>query len=250
MESYYLAVLVALAGGVLSFISPCVLPLVPGYLCFATGMSFQELTENPTASRGRVLRGTIAFVFGFSTVFILLGATASAISGLLLEYKTVLSQIAGVIIIAFGLHMIGWFKIPVLTREIRSSGPHLNGEKSSAAQQVLAYTMGLAFAFGWTPCIGPILATILALAAGTDHVVAGVGLLSVYALGLGIPFILAALSVNRFLATRQSLHRHLRRIEIGAGLLLIGTGALILTGSLQALASYLLDLFPALAKLG
>lgn len=250
MDTYYFAILVALAGGVLSFISPCVLPLVPGYLCFATGMSFEELSENPAASRGRVLRGTISFVLGFSTVFILLGATASAISSLLLEYKTILGQIAGAIIIIFGLHMTGWLRIPLLSREIRSSAPLSGGAKSSATQQLVAYTMGLAFAFGWTPCIGPILATILALAAGSDHVIAGVGLLSVYALGLGIPFVLAALSVNRFLATRKSLHKYLHRIEVAAGLLLIVTGALILTGNLQALASYLLDLFPALAKLG
>lgn len=250
MEQFYLAALAAISGGILSFISPCVLPLVPGYLCFAAGLSFDDLTDDHPELRGRVIKGSIFFVLGFSTVFIALGASASALSGLLLENKIILGQIAGAIIILFGIHMSGLLRLTPLLRDIRFTTPLSFSNLSQSWQYGAAYLIGLAFAFGWTPCIGPILATILTLAAGQDSLGHGVVLLSLYAAGLGIPFVLAAMSVGRFLTTSQKLRRHLPLIEKISGGLLILTGILILAGSLQTLASYLLDWFPALSQLG
>jgi len=252
MDGFYLASLAALAGGILSFISPCVLPLVPGYLCFAAGLNFNELTDedNQTEVRSRVLNGTIFFVLGFSTVFIMLGASASMLSGLLLSQKDILGQIAGAVIIIFGLHMMGLFKIGFLSREARINSTIDRSPRSKAQQLIAAYIIGLAFAFGWTPCIGPILAGILAIAAGQENMLQGVTLLAIYAAGLGIPFVLAALSVSRFLATSKRLKRHMALIERLSGGLLVLTGILIMSGSLQALATYLLDWFPALSQLG
>ncbi len=250
MDHFYLAALAALSGGILSFISPCVLPLVPGYLCFAAGLSFDEVTGDDPQFRNRVVKGATFFVLGFSTVFIGLGAGASALSGLLLQHKVLLGQIAGVIIILFGIHMSGLLRLAPLLREIRLSAPLSFSKLSDQWQYAIAFVLGLAFAFGWTPCIGPILATILTLAAGQDSLSQGVVLLTLYAAGLGIPFILSAMSVGRFLKTSQGLRRHLPLIEKIAGGLLILTGTLILAGTLQTLASYLLDWFPALSELG
>jgi cytochrome c-type biogenesis protein len=252
MDSFYLASLVALAGGILSFISPCVLPLVPGYLCFAAGLNFNELTDenNQKDVQRRVLNGTFFFVLGFSTVFIILGASASALSSLLLGQKDILAQIAGAIIIIFGLNMMGLLRIGFLSREVRVKSTIDQSPRSKAQQLIAAYIIGLAFAFGWTPCIGPILAGILAIAAGQEYMLQGVALLAIYAAGLGIPFILAALSVSRFLATSKRIKTHMKLVERISGGLLILTGVLIMSGSLQALATYLLDWFPALSQLG
>jgi cytochrome c-type biogenesis protein len=250
LENFHLAALAALSGGILSFISPCVLPLVPGYLCFAAGLNFDDLTDNKPDLRRRIVQGALFFVLGFSVVFIALGASASALSGLLLDHKVLLSQIAGIVIIAFGIHLTGLLKFAPLLREIRISAPMQTSATSPYRQYGIAFIIGLAFAFGWTPCIGPILATILTLAAGRDSMSEGIILLSLYAAGLGIPFVLAAMSVGRFLSTSQRLRRHLPLIEKLAGGLLIVTGALILAGTLQTLASYLLDWFPALSRLG
>jgi cytochrome c-type biogenesis protein len=257
MNEYYLSMMAALAGGILSFVSPCVLPLVPGYLSFAAGLGFDELSEEhqSQAIRRRIFFGTLAFVLGFSTVFILLGASASAISGLLLAYKDTLSQIAGGAIILLGIHMTGVIRIPFLMREMRVQGPDIGTsddakKRSNMRQQVVAYFIGVAFAFGWTPCIGPILATILTLAAGQEHILKGVGLLAIYAAGLAIPFLLSALAVGRFMATSRNIKKYMRWIEWVAGTLLIVTGILILMGSLQSLASYLLDWFPFMSRLG
>jgi cytochrome c-type biogenesis protein len=249
MDGYLASALAAFFGGALSFLSPCVLPLVPGYLCFAAGLQFSELNaleEKGQATR-RILPGALAFVGGFSSVFIALGAGASAINPLLISYQAELGQIAGAAIIILGLHVGGIVRIPFLAREARLDSRHI--EKSSAPL-VAAFIMGLAFAFGWTPCIGPILATILALAAARDSLGEGISLLAIYAAGLGLPFILAALGVGKFMAASQRIKQNMVWVERGAGGLLIVTGGLIMAGSLQAMATYLLDWFPFMSKLG
>lgn len=249
MDGFLASAFAAFFGGALSFLSPCVLPLVPGYLCFAAGLQFSELSEldkKGEATRA-ILPGALAFVGGFSSVFIALGAGASAINPLLLTYQAELSQIAGATIIALGLHVGGIIHIPFLAREARLQSQTI---QKSKAPLVAAFVMGLAFAFGWTPCIGPILATILALAAARDSMGEGVTLLAFYALGLGLPFIFAALGVGRFMSASQRIKANMVWVERGAGALLVVTGGLIMMGSLQSMATYLLDWFPFLSQLG
>jgi cytochrome c-type biogenesis protein len=249
MDGFLASAFAAFFGGALSFLSPCVLPLVPGYLCFAAGLQFSELSEldkKGEATRA-ILPGALAFVGGFSSVFIALGAGASAINPLLLTYQAELSQIAGATIIALGLHVGGIIHIPFLAREARLQSQTI---QKSKAPLVAAFVMGLAFAFGWTPCIGPILATILALAASRESMGEGVTLLAFYALGLGLPFIFAALGVGRFMSASQRIKANMVWVERGAGALLVVTGGLIMMGSLQSMATYLLDWFPFLSQLG
>ena len=249
MDGFLASAFAAFFGGALSFLSPCVLPLVPGYLCFAAGLQFSELSEldkKGEATRA-ILPGALAFVGGFSSVFIALGAGASAINPLLLTYQAELSQIAGATIIALGLHVGGIIHIPFLAREARLQSQTI---QKSKAPLVAAFVMGLAFAFGWTPCIGPILGTILALAAARDSMGEGVTLLAFYALGLGLPFIFAALGVGRFMSASQRIKANMVWVERGAGALLVVTGGLIMMGSLQSMATYLLDWFPFLSQLG
>ena len=249
MDGFLASAFAAFFGGALSFLSPCVLPLVPGYLCFAAGLQFSELSEldkKGEATRA-ILPGALAFVGGFSSVFIALGAGASAINPLLLTYPAELSQIAGATIIALGLHVGGIIHIPFLAREARLQSQTI---QKSKVPLVAAFVMGLAFAFGWTPCIGPILATILALAAARDSMGEGVTLLAFYALGLGLPFIFAALGVGRFMSASQRIKANMVWVERGAGALLVVTGGLIMMGSLQSMATYLLDWFPFLSQLG
>nr|VFJ99909.1 MAG: cytochrome c-type biogenesis protein [Candidatus Kentron sp. H]VFJ99923.1 MAG: cytochrome c-type biogenesis protein [Candidatus Kentron sp. H]VFK04320.1 MAG: cytochrome c-type biogenesis protein [Candidatus Kentron sp. H] len=237
----------ALIAGLLSFFSPCVLPLVPAYLCYLGGVSMERLTggdDGDPALTGRVFVAALGFVAGFSSVFVALGATATALGQLAAANMAILGQIAGGVIILFGLHFAGLFRWRFLQLERRfqvrraPSGP-LGG-----------YVMGLAFAFGWTPCVGPVLATILMMAAGGDSVMVGVGLLGVYALGLGVPFLLAALAVRPFLALIGRFRRYIRWVEVVTGALLVVTGVLILTGSLTAVGSWLLERFPFLGGWG
>ena len=251
-DGFIFSLLLAAFGGLLSFLSPCVLPLVPGYLCFAAGMEFDELAE---ADKGtiytRVLPTAFAFVLGFSVVFISLGAGAAAINPLILGHKEILGKIAGVFIIALGLHMTGLIRFSFLQKELRlNSRIDTQDTKTPQWQLLAAFGLGIAFAFGWTPCIGPILATILTLAASSESLTQGIILLTAYALGLGIPFILTSLGVSYFLQTSARLKQNMRMIEIGTGILLAATGILIYLGSLQNLAGYLLDWIPFLAKLG
>tara|TARA_A100001037_G_scaffold49313_1_gene41228 strand:+ start:1631 stop:2374 length:744 start_codon:yes stop_codon:yes gene_type:complete len=233
--------------GIISFLSPCVLPLVPAYLCFVAGTSLDQVIEDGTVERAMVQRVTLsalAFVLGFSTVFVLMGASASAINQLIIEYIDVVAKIAGAVIVLFGLHFMGVLKIPFLYREVRfNSGAAPTG-------LVGAYVIGLAFAFGWTPCVGPILATILTIAASRDSLGYGVSLLAVYALGLGIPFLIAALCLNPFMNFLQRFRRHIRKVEIGTGALLALTGVLIFTNALSSFGFYLLELFPVLGTIG
>ncbi|MBH64149.1 MAG: cytochrome C biogenesis protein [Alphaproteobacteria bacterium] len=233
--------------GIISFLSPCVLPLVPAYLCFVAGTSLDQVIEDGTVERAmlqRVTLSALAFVLGFSTVFVLMGASASAINQLIIEYIDVVAKIAGAVIVLFGLHFMGVLKIPFLYREVRfNSGAAPTG-------LVGAYVIGLAFAFGWTPCVGPILATILTIAASRDSLGYGVSLLAVYALGLGIPFLIAAVCLNPFMSFLQRFRRHIRKVEIGTGALLALTGVLIFTNALSSLGFYLLELFPVLGTIG
>ena len=237
----------ALGGGMLSFVSPCVLPLVPAYLCFLGGTSLEQLSGEEASEAGgarRVVIAAIMFIFGFSTVFVALGASASAISGILLQHKLLLGQIAGVVIIAFGLHVMGLLRIPLLNREVRLH------PQNRPASLVGAYVLGLAFAFGWTPCIGPILATVLSVAARGDSLWYGTTLLSVYAAGLGIPFLLSAFLAAPFLRWMKRMRKHIRRIEVATGGLLIVTGLLFLFNSFELLGFWLIEFIPVLGEIG
>ena len=229
---------IALLAGFLSFASPCVLPIVPGYLTFITGLSFDELSQG----RSRVILGgllkSLPFVLGFSLVFIALGAGASALSVLLRSHLGLLKGIAGAGIMLLGLHLTGLVPIPGLSRERRFSG------QDTPPGMVRAFVAGLLFAFGWTPCVGPILAAILALAATAETLGQGVLLLAVYSLGLGIPFILAAAFLNGFLAMFGGLKAHLRRLEIAGGVLLMVVGVLVFNDKMSWLSSRLTFLNP------
>ncbi|MDR4307963.1 cytochrome c biogenesis protein CcdA [Chelatococcus sambhunathii] len=231
--------------GALSFLSPCVLPLVPPYLCFLAGTTLDKLTaeDAPRAVTGRTLAAAALFVAGFSTVFVALGATASAIGSILLRNAPLLASAAGVAIIVMGLHFLGLFRIPLLMREARV-------EVQKPVGLWGAYVMGLAFAFGWTPCIGPVLAAVLSVAASEATVASGAGLLALYALGLGVPFLIAALAMKPFVAFLKRFRAHLGAVEKVMGGLLVLTGIAFLTGWTATASFWLLETFPALQKLG
>lgn len=242
MEVSFAAALVA---GLLSFVSPCVLPLVPIYISFMTGASVDRLrTGDESGLSEAAMLHSLFFVLGFSTVFVALGASATLIGQTLASHMTLLSQIGGALIVIFGLHYVGLFKIGFLNMDARfqlqDKPPGLWG----------AYLIGLAFAFGWTPCVGPILGTILTMAGGQESVGEGVALLSVYSLGLGIPFLLAGMALNSFLAFFTRIRHHLPKIEKVSGLLLIVAGVMIFTGDFNRLSVMILDWFPVLQTLG
>ncbi len=237
----------ALVAGLLSFASPCVLPLIPAYISFLGGASLSQLTEEDgvdVATQKRVFYAAIAFVLGFSTVFIALGASATAISALIAQNSLLLGQIAGVIIVIFGLHFIGVFRIGFLNFEKRF---HL---ENKPADLVGSYILGLAFAFGWTPCVGPILASVLMVATSGDSIGYGISLLTVYAAGLGIPFLVAAFAVKPFMKFLSRFKSQMRKIELTIGGLLIITGIAIFTGDLAEAANWLLETFPVFTKFG
>ena len=237
----------ALVAGLLSFASPCVLPLIPAYISFLGGASLSQLTEEDgvdVATQKRVFYAAIAFVLGFSTVFIALGASATAISTLIAQNSLLLGQIAGVIIVIFGLHFIGVFRIGFFNFEKRF---HL---ENKPAGLVGSYVLGLAFAFGWTPCVGPILASVLMVATSGDSIGYGISLLTVYAAGLGIPFLAAAFAVKPFMKFLSRFKSQMRKIELTIGGLLIITGIAIFTGDLAEAANWLLETFPVFTKFG
>src|SRR5690349_22124682 len=219
----------ALIAGLVSFLSPCVLPLVPPYLVYLTGATIEyiENEERVSSSRRAVMLSALLFVLGFSTVFVMLGASASLIGGLIRAWSEQLSILAGIVIIIMGLHFLGLTRISLLMREGRLPIPKPVGLWG-------AYVMGLAFAFGWTPCIGPILAAILSIAAAEATVAKGAGLLAVYAAGLGIPFLIAAFMVEQFSSLFARMKKHLARVEHAMGVLLVITGIGFLTGSVSA----------------
>jgi len=248
---------IAALGGLISFLSPCVLPLVPAYLCFMAGTTLDELTDTesrgPEAARAlnrRVFAAAIGFVLGFSTVFVAMGAAASAINPLLMTHRALLGQVAGAVIIVLGLHYMGVFKLAFLNREARFMPSFGGPDAPLAARMIAPYVIGLAFAFGWTPCIGPILAAILTIAASQESLGYGVALLATYSLGLGIPFLAAAFGVRAFLGFSTKFRHHMHKVEIAAGILLVGTGLLMMLGSFELIAVFLIDTFPALGELG
>jgi cytochrome c-type biogenesis protein len=235
----------ALFAGTLSFLSPCVLPLVPPYLVYLTGTSLERLADaepEPLVRRDTVIAAAL-FVAGFSTVFVALGASASAIGAVLRAYSQVLETVAGIAIIIMGLHFLGVTRIAFLMQEKRATMIQPVGLWG-------AYVMGLAFAFGWTPCIGPILAAILAVAASEATVAKGAGLLAVYSLGLGIPFLIAAIAVEPFAAFLVRFRAHLGTVEKVMGGLLVLTGAAFLFGWIGQASNWLLEMFPVLGKIG
>lgn len=223
----------AFIAGLVSFLSPCVLPLVPGYVSLISGASVEELQKRDRKLFNTVMLHSIMFILGFTVVFVTLGALATGIGQVTHEYKSILTRVAGVLIIVFGLHLTGLFKIKWLYADKRL---HTVGTGKSP---IGAFLVGFAFAFGWTPCIGPILATILAFAASTNTVSKGILLLWVYSLGLAVPFLLTSLGVDRFLAFYSRFRRHLHTVEVISGVLLIAIGLLILTRHFTVLASYL-----------
>jgi cytochrome c-type biogenesis protein len=238
-------ILAALLAGMLSFLSPCVLPLVPPYLVYLTGTSIEHFADAETKPRVRreTLAAALLFVLGFSTVFVALGASASVIGAVLRAFSGELAILAGIAIIVMGLHFLGLTPMVWFIREKRFDVAKPVGLWG-------AYVMGLAFALGWTPCIGPILAAILAVAASEATVAKGAGLLGVYSLGLGVPFIVAALAVEPFAAFLARFRAHLGLVEKAMGGLLVLTGIAFLTGTVGEVSYWLLDRFPALGKIG
>ena len=237
----------AFLAGLVSFISPCVLPIVPPYLCYLAGVSLDQLTDNDEANKGaagRVFFAALAFVLGFSTVFIALGATASVIGKTVTQHLDTLSIIAGVVIIIMGLHFLGIFKISMLYREARVQVTR------KPAGLLGAYLVGLAFAFGWTPCVGPVLAAILFVASAEDSAIRGATLLFSYSLGIGLPFLAAALFAGPFMSFMGRFKKHMGAVEKFMGGMLVLTGILFVTGQMSTMAYWLLEAFPVLGRVG
>lgn len=246
--------LAAFGAGILSFISPCVLPLIPGYLSYISGLSLDEMRGTPAAAgaggaavvvmaspavRRQVVLASLAFILGFTIVFVALGASASAIGQYVMARLTILGKIAGAVVILFGLHTMGVLRLEWLYQEKRVQTSQQRPEGFIGATIV-----GMAFAFGWTPCLGPILAGILAVAAAQDTVGQGVQLLSAYSIGLGVPFFAAALAINRFFAAFARIRRHYHTIEIVSGALLVVIGVLIFTDRFTIIAQWLTPYLP------
>lgn len=237
------AMLVALVAGIISFLSPCVLPIVPPYLAYMSGVSLNEMSGEQAARR-RAIIAALFFVMGLSTVFLILGFTASAFGAFFLQNQILFARISGIVIIVFGLHFLGIFRIPFLDREARVDAGDKGGSSFGA------YVLGLAFAFGWTPCIGPQLGAILSLAASEASIARGTFLLGVYAAGLGIPFLLAAMFITRAMGVMNRLKKHMTTIERVMGGLLLLVGIAMVTGAFTTFSWWLLEQFPALATLG
>jgi cytochrome c-type biogenesis protein len=222
----------AFVAGLVSFLSPCVLPLVPGYVSLISGAGVEELQSQEMRLFRKVMLNSIAFIMGFSVVFITLGALSTEVGQLLARYKSTLSEIAGVVIILFGLHLTGVFRINALYADKR-----LHNVKGSST--VLgAFVIGFAFAFGWTPCVGPILAVILGFAAEQDSVAKGILLLTIYSLGLAVPFLLTSLLMERFLKFYSRFRTHMHALEVASGALLVALGVLLLIGRFSMLSRY------------
>jgi len=225
----------AFLAGLFSFVSPCVLPLVPGYISFISGISLEEIEEGKKENKNKVIISSLFFIIGFSLVFILLGATATMLGSFLLEKAYIFEKIAGVIIIIFGIHMTGFYRIKFLDYEKRIYA------KNRPVNIVIGpFLMGFAFAFGWTPCIGPILAGILIYAGTQKTLYQGIVLLVVYSAGLGIPFLLTALALNKFYQLSNKIKKYFKTIEIVGGSLLILIGLLILTDNFYRLSNLLI----------
>ncbi|MCE8008621.1 cytochrome c biogenesis protein CcdA [Aestuariivita sp.] len=237
------AMLIALTAGIISFLSPCVLPIVPPYLAYMSGVSINEM-EGQAAARRKATISALFFVLGLSTVFLFLGFTASAFGAFFLQNQALFAQISGVVVIVFGLHFLGVFRIPILDQEARLEAGD-NGGSSFGA-----YILGLAFAFGWTPCIGPQLGAILSIAASEASVARGTVLLGIYAAGLGIPFLLAAMFLSRAMGVMNRIKPYMGAIEKAMGVLLLLVGVALLTGAFTRFSWWLLETFPAMAYIG
>jgi cytochrome c-type biogenesis protein len=237
-----LSLLLAFAGGVLSFVSPCVLPLVPSYLVFITGLSFEEITADHPKGRLRsmILGHSLLFILGFSVLFTLLGASASFIGQLVAEYKDAIRMVGGILVILFGLFISGVFSLGFLQREKRF---HL---RDKPLGYLGSFVVGVAFAAGWTPCVGPILASILLYASTAENMRTGILLLLFYSLGLGLPFFACALALNTFLATFQKARRYLGVFTKVGGILVIIVGVLLLTDSFPLLYEWLAGWLPGM----
>lgn len=233
------------AAGLISFLSPCVLPLVPGYVSYVAGQSIADLTSARTAiGRLRTAALSVCFVLGFSTVFVILGASATALGQLLIAYRYELNLVGGAIVIGFGLFTLGvlrpfWLQLDLRVHPVPSRG-----------RPVAAYVLGAAFAFGWSPCIGPILGAILTVGATSVTVTKGMALLAIYSLGLGVPFVLAALSTDGLLAKAQAIGRIGRALQLFAGGVMILMGAAMISGRLSAVSFWLLETLPILGRIG
>ncbi len=222
----------AFFAGLVSFLSPCVLPLLPGYVSLVSGVGVEELQSQGKLFR-KVMLNSVMFILGFSVVFITLGAISTEIGQLLARYKSVLAQVAGVVIILFGLHLTGLLRIKALYADKR-----LHSVKGGSTA-IGAFVIGFAFAFGWTPCVGPILAVILGFAATQDSVVKGIALLAVYSLGLAVPFLLTSLGIGQFLKFYRRFRAHMHAVEVASGGLLIALGILLVVGRFTMISNYL-----------
>ena len=238
--SQEVTLLAAFAAGFLSFISPCVLPLIPGYISFISGLTLEEMQGNTAArsSRGQVLLASAAFVLGFTIIFVAAGASASALGKFIYAQSPILEKIAGTILIHLLLHMMGVFRIRLLENDKR-----IHTQRKPAGP-IGAFVVGLAFAFAWTPCIGPILGGILAMAASRDSVGEGMQMLAVYSLGLGVPFLLTSIAIDRFFTAAARIRKHYRTIELVSGGLLIAVGLLIFFDQFTLIAKYLTPYLP------
>jgi cytochrome c-type biogenesis protein len=238
-----ISIFTAFTAGILTFLSPCILPLVPAYLCFISGASLEQLTskdENTNFKRSDVMWAGLAFVLGLSSIFISMGAAATSLGQAIAQYKQTLSMLGGAIIIVFGLHYMGLIRIAFLNFEKR-----IHPDQKPAGL-IGAFILGLAFGFGWTPCVGPVLSTILMIAGGMGDLSQGIMLLAVFSAGLGIPFLIAAALSGQFMRFLSRFRRHLHKVEIAMGCLLVATGLLIISGSLTHITGWLLDTFPIL----
>lgn len=239
-----IGVTAAFGAGVISFLSPCVLPLVPGYISYVAGYSIAERSSGAVALRLQTVALSLCFVLGFSTVFVLLGASATVLGQLLLSYRHEFNLVGGAIVILFGLVTLGLLHPAILQRDIRFHVMLPGGRPLGA------YVLGLAFAFGWTPCIGPILGAILTVSATSATVTDGIALLSIYSLGLGVPFVLAAAFMEEFTAKLSRVRRLGRVFQALAGLVMVIMGVAMMTGYLSTFSFWLLETFPILSTIG
>lgn len=244
LDLSFLSLVTAFGAGIVSFLSPCVLPLVPAYLSYIGGNTLTELEVTQTR-RGTVLLQTLWFSLGFATVFVLLGASATILGKLLMAHRDIFNWVGGSLVIVFGLFMTGLLRLPWLQMDVR-----LLHRIEQDTGPVFAYMLGLAFAFGWTPCIGPILGSILTLAASSSQSQSGLVLLSIYSAGLAVPFILSGLFLDRFMRHHRILKRWSRPLHVVAGVVLVAMGVGLITGHITRVATWLLSTFPIFTRLG
>ena len=235
-------IMIALSAGFVSFISPCVLPIVPAYLAYVSGMSFGEFSGGQR--RGTAVLTAVSFALGLSFVFLLLGIAASAFGIYFLTHQVLFGRLAGLVIAVFGLHFLGVLRLPFLSREARLNTGSRGGSMAGA------FVLGLAFAFGWTPCIGPVLGAVLSLAAQEDSLGHGAWLLAAYAAGLGVPFVIAAAFIDRSMRYMKRLQPWMRSIERAIGLLLLAVGLLLVSGQFASISYWLLETVPVLGLIG